>query len=101
MGKNTFIVLAVLALVAGGAVWLYSDDYNGSPFQPAQVSDNRFSIPDDPSTERSYEEYGDYDCSDFSTQSQAQAFFESEGGPTSDYHDLDRDRDGVACETLP
>ena len=102
MGKNAFITLAVLALISGGALWLYGGDhYSPSPIQPAQVSNNRFNIPDDPSTERSYEEYGDYDCSDFSSQSQAQAFFESEGGPASDYHDLDRDGDGVACETLP
>jgi len=46
-------------------------------------------------------EYGDYDCSHFSTQKEAQNFFESKGGPKSDVHNLDRDRDGVACETLP
>lgn len=52
-------------------------------------------------TERSHSEYGDYDCSDFSTQAEAQRFFESEGGPQEDYHNLDRDDDGVACESLP
>lgn len=56
---------------------------------------------DNPQEERSYEDYGDYDCSDFSTQYEAQDFFESEGGPGDDYHGLDRDEDGVACETLP
>lgn len=50
---------------------------------------------------RSYGEYGDYDCSDFSTQAEAQRFFEAEGGPREDYHNLDRDGDGVACESLP
>ena len=44
---------------------------------------------------------GDYNCSDFSTQSEAQTFFESSGGPASDPHKLDPDKDGVACETLP
>ena len=53
----------------------------------------------DYSTERSYEEYGDKDCGDFSSQSEAQKFFEAEGGPSSDYHGLDRDKDGVACES--
>ncbi len=62
---------------------------------------NNSSNSDDYSTERSYGEYGDYDCSDFSTQREAQAFFKSEGGPDSDYHNLDRDGDGVACESLP
>lgn len=42
----------------------------------------------------------DYDCSDFSTQKEAQAFFESNGGPSNDPHRLDQDKDGVACETL-
>jgi len=43
----------------------------------------------------------DRDCSDFNTQKEAQAFFESKGGPQKDKHGLDRDKDGVACETLP
>lgn len=43
----------------------------------------------------------DRDCPDFSTQREAQRFFESQGGPASDPHNLDRDKDGVVCETLP
>lgn len=43
----------------------------------------------------------DKDCSDFRTQQEAQAFFISQGGPASDPHKLDQDRDGVACESLP
>lgn len=42
----------------------------------------------------------DRDCGDFSSWSQAQAFYEAAGGPSSDPHRLDRDRDGIACETL-
>lgn len=64
------------------------------------ISNNK-SSPNDWTTERSYEEYGDYDCSDFTTQKEAQEFFESEGGPTTDYHSLDADGDGRACESLP
>lgn len=44
---------------------------------------------------------GDKDCPDFKTQSEAQAFFISQGGPSKDPHKLDQDKDGVACETLP
>ncbi len=55
---------------------------------------------DDYETERSYEEYGDLDCDDFDTQYEAQEFFENEGGPGEDYHNLDRDGDGIACESL-
>jgi len=46
-------------------------------------------------------EYNDYDCSDFSTHNEAQRFFELEGGPYKDHHGLDRDNDGIACESLP
>lgn len=41
----------------------------------------------------------DMDCSDFRTQREAQEFYESQG--PGDPHRLDRDNDGVACETLP
>jgi hypothetical protein len=40
---------------------------------------------------------GDVNCSDFSTQTEAQAFFESAG--PGDPYDLDRDGDGMACES--
>jgi hypothetical protein len=43
----------------------------------------------------------DADCSDFSTQQEAQAYYEAHGGPAADPDDLDRDRDGIACDDLP
>ena len=43
----------------------------------------------------------DYDCDDFSTQKEAQKFFEKNGGPSEDPHRLDADHDGIACESLP
>jgi len=42
---------------------------------------------------------GDKDCSDFATHREAQEFFES--ADSGDPHGLDRDDDGIACETLP
>lgn len=42
---------------------------------------------------------GDKDCGDFSTHAEAQTFFETQG--PDDLHGLDRDRDGLAYETLP
>lgn len=45
---------------------------------------------------------GDRDCGDFSTHAEAQAYFEAKGGsPSNNVDRLDRDRDGIACETLP
>ena len=46
-------------------------------------------------------EFEDRSCSDFDTWQEAQDFFLSEGGPEEDPHRLDRNRDGVACESLP
>ena len=43
----------------------------------------------------------DRDCGDFATQAEAQSFFIAAGGPASDPHRLDRDGDGVVCESLP
>ena len=40
----------------------------------------------------------DYDCTDFDTQADAQAFYEANGGPTYDPFNLDNDDDGTACE---
>jgi hypothetical protein len=44
---------------------------------------------------------GDKNCSDFKTWSEAQNYFESKGGSKSNNVDgLDRNRDGIACESL-
>jgi len=43
------------------------------------------------------DDYDEYNCEDFETWEQAQEVFESYD---DDIHDLDRDNDGVACESL-
>lgn len=43
----------------------------------------------------------DRDCSDFSTQQQAQTYYEAHGGPAQDPDRLDADGDGRACDSLP
>ncbi len=44
----------------------------------------------------------DKNCSDFSTQAEAQAWFDQHGGSaTNDVAGLDTDHDGIACESLP
>lgn len=43
----------------------------------------------------------EYNCDDFTTQPEAQAFFKKVGGPSKDTNNLDGDNDGVACESLP
>jgi hypothetical protein len=44
--------------------------------------------------------FRDRDCSDFSTQRQAQHFYKTHN-PGRDPHRLDADHDGIACEDLP
>ena len=43
----------------------------------------------------------DRNCSDFPRWELAQAFYLRAGGPSADPHRLDRDRNGIACESLP
>ncbi len=42
----------------------------------------------------------DYNCADFLTQEEAQTLYKKTGGPKTDMYDLDRDKDGIACEEL-
>ena len=46
-------------------------------------------------------DFVDRNCSDFDDWASAQAFFESEGGPGTDFHGLDNNGDGIACQSLP
>ncbi len=43
----------------------------------------------------------DRDCGDFDRWEQSQAFFLAAGGPETDRHRLDRNGDGIACQSLP
>lgn len=45
--------------------------------------------------------FEDKNCSDFKTWEEAQRFYEENGGPAEDPHGLDRNGNGLACETLP
>jgi hypothetical protein len=43
----------------------------------------------------------EYNCDDFKSQPEAQAFFIKAGGPNEDVNRLDGNNDGVACQALP
>lgn len=43
----------------------------------------------------------EYNCDDFTTQPEAQAFFEKAGGVSGDTNRLDGDKNGEACQSLP
>ena len=78
------ISITIVALVIIGFVLLIND----APSEDYQRND--------PYSER----YDEYDCSDFTYQWEAQEVFEEAGGPEEDYYNLDRNGDGVACESL-
>jgi hypothetical protein len=86
MNKATKIALGIVGTGAAGII-----GFNAlSNTTPSQANQDQASI--------KYENR-DYDCGDFSTHAEAQRFFESEG--PGDPHRLDRDNDGLVCETLP
>jgi hypothetical protein len=43
----------------------------------------------------------EYNCSDFATQPEAQAFYDKAGGVKADVNRLDANKDGVPCQDLP
>lgn len=44
--------------------------------------------------------FGDKDCLDFLIWMEVKNFFIEKGGPKNDLYSLDRNGDGVACESL-
>jgi len=93
--KKILAGIAIAGALLGGWYLLSPSNEDRS----SSLDDSSYERTDDPRTTRD-SSTGDYDCSDFSSQSEAQEFFEDEGGPEDDYHNLDRDGDGIACESL-
>ncbi len=76
---------------------------NAEPSTPTVSSPAPSTVAEPESTSSAslaYDPYGsDRDCGDFSSQAQAQVFFEAAGA--GDPHRLDSDNDGRVCESLP
>ncbi len=92
MSRSFFLIPVLALLVLSGCTVKPTNNIQGS-------SDYEYDT--DYSSTRSELNSGapDMDCDDFSTQIEAQEFFESAG--SGDPHGLDRDQDGRVCETLP
>lgn len=103
-----------LALYASGGADVYRTDQSGTVVVSA-TADGRYTVSTEPSgaptvvpTESPktepvqalpFDPSGeDRDCGDFSSQVEAQAFYEAAG--PGDTHELDSEGDGVACESL-
>ena len=103
-----------LDLYSGVGANVYRTDLQGTIIVTGQA-DGTFTVNADPSTDAAPEEATapaasgssspydpagpDRDCGDFSSQAEAQAFYEAAGA--GDPHRLDSDGDGVVCESLP
>ena len=59
-----------------------------------------FSLTDEMPPQRD-DGFSDRNCGDFAAWQEAQDFFLSEGGQEDDPHRLDRNDNGIACESLP
>ena len=96
-GGVLVILLAALGLEATNNDWDISKLLNGSSWADAKVMRDKSG-----NVVESGGKYTDeYNCSDFTTQPEAQIFFKNAGGPSTDTNGLDGDNDGVACESLP
>ncbi len=84
-------------------IWSIDGYVTDNGFRSKEQETSEPETPDSPNTSGlPYDPEGpDRDCSDFSTQESAQAFYEAAGGPASDPHRLDgNDKDGLVCESL-
>jgi hypothetical protein len=102
-GKGILGVVIVILLGALG-LELSNNDFNlGKLFSDSSLSESKVmrDINGNVVTDGTGKSADQYNCSDFSTQSQAQKFFANAGGPSKDLNGLDGDNDGQACEDLP
>ena len=94
-----------------GKAYPYSPDTSKCPeIQEAEekAKEEKLGIWADEPRDSKDDSLSDYDCSsnkyncpDFKTRSEAQRVFEMCGGRDNDVHHLDKDKDGLACESLP
>lgn len=113
--KSARIALAVafIALLAAFGLEATKHDYDTGTFlkthsfQQSEVSrdasgnvlfDRLGNVVIDPAQGKASDQYN---CDDFATQPEAQAFYDKVGGAGNDVNRLDGDKDGTACESLP
>ncbi len=95
------VVLALMA-VAFGLEATNNDFDLGKLMSGSSLSESRVMRDKNGNAVTENGKYTDeYNCSDFSTQVEAQRFFNNAGGVSKDTNGLDGDNDGEACESLP
>lgn len=103
-GKKKVLLGVIVLLLGTLGLELTNNDWdlgkllNGaSPSEAKVMRDKQGNVVTDGSGKATDE----YNCADFSTQSEAQTFFMNAGGPSKDTNRLDGDNNGVACQDLP
>jgi hypothetical protein len=103
--KKTILGVVIVILLGALGMETTNTDYDlgkllgGSSVKEAKVlRDKSGNVVTDSSLGKATDEYN---CSDFSTQDEAQNFFEKAGGVSKDTNRLDGNKDGVACQDLP
>ncbi len=99
--KVRWLMIGIVVILLG-LFGLEVADYHFSLDKMTNSSSSQVSEMTESKTKRMNElcETGTYNCSDFTTQDEAQEFLRS-CGTKRDVHGLDRDNDGFACEELP
>jgi len=107
------LVIAFIALLAAFGLEVSQNDWDlGKLWETKSFQESKVSR--DTSGNILYDKFGEittdsskgkksdeYNCDDFSTQPEAQRFFEKVGGVGNDVNRLDGNKDGDACESLP
>ncbi len=108
-----FLAIAGVFLLAALGLEVFEKDYDleklweTKSFQESEIGRDEkgnllFDKLGNVTTNETEGKYADeYNCDDFSTQPEAQNFFEKVGGVDNDLNRLDGDNDGEACEALP
>lgn len=104
--NKTAPVLVGLALLGGGAMAFSGEDSSATSYQEAPtIYPSGYAHEEEEGAEDYNFDYkntrsrasGDMDCADFGSQDEAQEYYEED---TSDPSGLDRDGDGIVCESL-
>lgn len=102
--KTRWLMIAVLVilLTALGLEVSETDFDLGKMMQTGSFSESRIQRDDNGNIIiGSMCDEGVYNCDDFRNQEEAQEVFDECNWSEGDVHGLDRDKDGIACESLP
>ena len=95
----TIIALAVIIIIAAG-VYFYINNFSSDSNGDAGPGDNNSIAVGEPNPNTPICDADVYNCGNFTTQSEAQGFFDACFKDNGDIHRLDADGNGKACERL-